>query len=302
LGSIVRDDSVFLVYGKIYFSKRDRIMKVMKTYNAIRAVSAVLALILFTLIMNVKSYAQVVTTPEGIKFDSNYYAVTNPEIVEIYGDTLDGLYRHYLEHGKEEGRYPSLESKNGNGSTDGASNVTISINPDATRIYVGDSRTFGMHQVIGDDGASWISFPGTRFDAFLNSATPLIDDMSLSGKQIIILYGINDITTYGAKTTFDYYNNFLKTKGQEWIKKGAKVYFANLVGVNYDLCISSPGTPAYSVDHTNSEVNSFNSMMSSFPSNIKKVKINVSGNPFYDGIHYNIETCQSVYSQINGQL
>ena len=279
-------------------SKSRRIMKNYKYF-----ILAMLCLLLqFFCVENVE--AKVVTTPEGIVFDTDYYISNNPQIIEAYGTEFEGLYRHYLEHGKFEGKYPSLQEKNAAKGGEVASNSSQSVflNPDASCIYVGDSRAYGIHSVVGDDGASWITYPGTRYDVFSTTATQIIDGMNLEGKKIIILYGINDVTTQGAKVPFDNYNYFMGSKAQEWIRKGAKVYFANLIGLNNDYCIACPGTLPEYVANANTNVASFNNMMSKFPANIKRIKISVGSDPFYDGIHYNVETCNSVYNQIKSQL
>lgn len=37
-------------------------------------------------------------------FDPVYYAENNPDVVAIYGDSPEALYKHYLDYGKAEGR------------------------------------------------------------------------------------------------------------------------------------------------------------------------------------------------------
>lgn len=272
-----------------------------------KIISAIVLLFIMINICPYEASAQVVTTAEGLKFDAEYYGINNPEIVELYGNTFDGLLRHYLEHGKEEGRLPYAGYVKGtSGSQDGNSADVPSeckvINNIASRIYVGDSRTYIMHNYIGDDGASWLGFPGTKYDTFSKEASTYIDGMPLSGKQIVILYGINDISAYGAQQTFNLYNHFLSGKAQDWIDKGAKVYFVNLVGVNGDLVVAEKRITPKEVSVINNEVAAFNVLMSGFPANIHRITINAGANPFMDGIHYNAETCKSIYQQINSQL
>ena len=38
------------------------------------------------------------------EFDPVYYAANNPDVVAVYGNTPEDLYRHYVEYGKNEGR------------------------------------------------------------------------------------------------------------------------------------------------------------------------------------------------------
>lgn len=250
--------------------------------------------------------AQIVTTPEGIKFDAQYYALANPELIAEYGDSFEGMYRHFLEHGKEEGRAPydgyvaNLPQGANVGPSQAFGNVTLNL--EAQRVYVGDSRTYIMHNFIGDDNASWIGYPGTKYDTFAGAATSAIDSMYLNGKKIIILYGINDITSYGAQQTFNLYNAFLNTKAQEWINKGASVYFVSLVGITNDLVTDDKRVRNDVVNSVNNSVAAFNNMMAAFPANIHRIYISAGSNPFYDGIHYNEATSRSIYQQINSRL
>lgn len=246
--------------------------------------------------------AVTVLTPDGIKFDSEFYAINNPEIVKEYGNTFDGLYRHYLEHGRAEGRLPYAEAKNEN-VLDGGISTEVKpapasasgINPDLGTIFIGDSRTYLMRDAIGDDTANWLGYPGTRYDTLMSRAVPIVDNVNLNGKKIVIMYGINDITAYGAQKTFDNYNTFLTTKAQEWIQKGATVYFVNLAGMKPD---QKGGISAGVAAAVNSQVAIFNNMMGGFPANVHKIYINYGSNPFMDGLHYNNATCVSVYNQI----
>lgn len=267
---------------------------------------AIILVLITAVICPVKANAQVVTTSDGLKFDADYYKMCNPEVVATYGDSFEGLYSHYLEHGKEEGRLPyagyvrnSLGNQYSNSGTDLECTV---INNSASRVYVGDSRAYIMHEAIGDDGASWIAFPGSRYDTFAKRAASYVDGMPLAGKQIVIMYGINDIMAYGAQPTFCYYNSFLNGKAQEWINLGAKVYFVSLVGINKDLVTNGKKVKAKEVKFVNDQTSIFNGLMAAMPANVNKIYINAGPNPFYDGIHYNPVTCRLIYNQINGQL
>lgn len=273
-----------------------------------------LILSLFTtlLLFPVNTMAQPIVTCDKILFDAEYYEMNNPELVAIYGSGFDAMYRHYLEHGRAEGRLPYAGATTADTQTNFFYSVPsiqydyspgqITVNPDGKNIYVGDSRTYIMHQNIGDDGNSWIGIPGSSYDKFSTVASASVDGMNIAGKNIIILYGINDIMGQGSDAAFNNYNYFLQTKAQEWISKGAKVYFVNLCGVNNGLCDTVPGVTADNVKYINGNVAKFNSLMKSFPSNIKRINVNYGKNPEYDGIHYNAQTCISVYKQINKYL
>lgn len=260
----------------------------------LKRIILIINIIMISFITASTANAQTITTPEGILFDAEYYAMKNPEIAEAYGNTFEGLYRHYLEHGKEEGRATCAANE-----VHETTSNTMFFNENAKNIFVGDSRVYVMHDFIGNDTASWIGFPGTRYDTLEKVVTPYIDTLPLAGKNIIIMYGINDITTYGSASTFNLYNLFLNNKAQEWINKGAKVYFANLAGIDNQMVEGGYLPSANEVAVINNEVAAFNKMMKQFPSNIRRINIKYGKNPFYDGIHFNEATCKSIYAQVN---
>lgn len=268
----------------------------------IKMLPATILFILTFFLLTVPVKAVTILTPDGIKFDSEFYAITNPEVVKEYGNTFDGLYRHYLEHGKAEGRLPYADAKSENILDGGiieeikpAIGSTEGINPDRSTIFIGDSRTYLMRDIVGDDTANWLGYPGTKYDTLMSRAVPIVDNLNLLNKRIVILYGINDITAYGAQKTFDNYNSFLSTKAQEWINKGATVYFVNLAGMKVD---PKGGITAGIAASVNPQVAAFNGMMGGFPANIHKIYVNYGSDPFMDGLHYNNQTCISVYTQI----
>lgn len=278
-----------------------------------KPVKALLFSIIFTVTMGaftVPTKAVTTLTPDGIKFDTEFYALHNPEVVEEYGDTFEGLYKHYLEHGRAEGRKTFTEIDPENALKNGASTESSTessaestsrpatlevINPDRDTFFIGDSRTYLMYDIVGTDTANWLGYPGTKYDTFISKAVPIIDNVNLLGKKIVILYGINDISVYGAQKTFDNYNSFLSTKAQEWIEKGSTVYFVSLAGLKAN---AKGGVSAAMAASVNPQVTTFNNMMGGFPANIHKIYINYGDDPFYDGIHYNSQTCFSVYNQI----
>lgn len=241
--------------------------------------------------------AQVVMTADSIEFDSQFYAMTNPEIVAEYGDTFDGLYRHYLEHGKEEGRLPNASA---GVSTKALS--TVVINENSSDIIVGDSRVYLMHSYVGNDNTSWMGYPGSRCDVLSGVIAQNIDALPIEGKRIVIMYGLNDITGLGLNQAFSSYNAFLNGKAQEWINKGAKVYFVNMAGIDKNYSVAGVPVSQDRLKQINKDVSSFNNMMAYFPSNIKRIYVSYGSNPFSDGIHFNESTCKSVYKQIKSQL
>lgn len=48
--------------------------------------------------------AQPQIMPDGVVFDAEYYAQTNPDVVAVFGTDANMLYLHYTQYGKAEGR------------------------------------------------------------------------------------------------------------------------------------------------------------------------------------------------------
>ena len=67
-------------------------------------------MILLTLSFSISAFAAPKTMSDGQLFDAEYYAENNPDVVKALGSTEEALYKHYLEHGKEEGRLPYADA------------------------------------------------------------------------------------------------------------------------------------------------------------------------------------------------
>lgn len=68
---------------------------------------ALLIAVMFVTVLSVRDVsAEVTTMPDGNLFDPEYYLAAYPEVYDTYGDLPLDLYRHYIEHGKAEGKQP----------------------------------------------------------------------------------------------------------------------------------------------------------------------------------------------------
>lgn len=117
-------------------------------------------------------------------------------------------------------------------------------------IFVGDSRTGQMANAVGGT-AAW---PGTAFVAcfgggvdWLSTAQAKkdVDQYVTPGSVIILNYGVNDLSRH---------NDYIKTinrYAQDWISKGATVYFASVgpVGEN------EYGKRNWAVEYFNNQLN-----------------------------------------------
>lgn len=169
-------------------------------------------------------------------------------------------------------------------------------------IIIGDSRMVLVHDAVGDANCDWMATAGTNFDKLIEYSK-LIDQMDIANKKIIISYGINDINISNpSMSTFFKYQNFMNTKAQEWIKKGATVYFTDIPQVTTAIR-TLPTCENTAVDLINEYVNQFNNLASTsgFPSNIKHITLKIDDSHFYDGLHYDPAACVYVFNQMTRQ-
>lgn len=185
----------------------------------------------------------------------------------------------------------------------------------AKYIFVGDSRTVGMHDAIEGSYINPIDRAGTKntkdyyiaevgmgYDWFVKSSTQnSIKSQIVKNSAIIILLGFNGMDYYSGEK----YATFVKSKASEWQQAGATVYF---VSVNpMDDAKAHNAKPPYPKSLTNSDVIRFNN----------ELKTNLSGSSIKyidtysqikdtfsapgDGIHYGNETYKKIYNIIKGQ-
>ena len=51
------------------------------------------------------AYAAPETMPDGTIFDAEFYAQVYPDVVAVFGTNADAMYQHYVQYGKNEGRF-----------------------------------------------------------------------------------------------------------------------------------------------------------------------------------------------------
>jgi len=116
-------------------------------------------LLLYVISMDMKSYAEPLQMPGGGMFDPEYYAFTNPDVVAVCGTSLEGLYSHYCNYGKKEGRKPCFSMDIGKKS--------FSINSFRRIGVIGDSFASGSLMVNGElkdcYDASWPQIMAKRY-------------------------------------------------------------------------------------------------------------------------------------------
>lgn len=163
-------------------------------------------------------------------------------------------------------------------------------------IFVGDSRTGMMGNAVGGT-AAW---PGTAFVACYGggvdwlsteAAKREIDAFVIPGSIIIINYGVNDLDRHGD------YIKLINKYSQEWISKGAAVYFASVGEVNENQY----GKTNWAVQHFNTQL--FNHLNW----NIGRIDLYgylaASGYQMEaDGLHYCPETSARMFAFLKGSV
>ena len=150
-------------------------------------------------------------------------------------------------------------------------------------IFVGDSRTVGMHETVGDSGCVWIGQVSAGLSWFQDTAVGEIDESVTQGSVIIINMGVNDLgNAWG-------YIDLLKEKIPQWMEKGAEVYYMSVKPVENHPYIS------------NEDIADFNNILyNNLPSETGWIETNSylleSGYSTQDGVHFDAETYQKIFN------
>ncbi len=158
-------------------------------------------------------------------------------------------------------------------------------------ILIGDSKTAQMHSVVDTGKVTWIAKEGAGYEWLTQIATPMVDDLNLTGKRIYIMTGINDLIGSGF-SSYQSYLYFMFTKAQEWEGKGAEVIFVSVSPIQYYENVSNELIGQYN-----------NSIKESLPANIEYLDIYSMLCTWgkyitVDGLHYDANTYRVVFSTL----
>lgn len=182
----------------------------------------------------------------------------------------------------------SLNTNTGSNQT-GSSQSQTPQSP-ATRIFIGDSRTVGMHSAVrNNQNDIWSCLSSQGLSWMKKTGVPQIEDKIGKNTAVIILMGVNDLGNV------DKYITYINQQESKWRKKGAKTYFVSVMptdGNRSDL---------------NTKINSFNKKMKN---NLSKKVQYIDANSYLkskgfkttDGLHYTNDTYQKIYQYIQTKL
>ena len=164
------------------------------------------------------------------------------------------------------------------------------------RIFIGDSRTEGMHNAVGSKSSDvWSAKTGEGYDWMVSTGVPAVENQIGKATAVIILMGVNDYA-YNAKA--ETYSKYINEKAAVWVKKGAKVYFVSVNAVD-------DAKSQYAKNHS---INAFNVKVKSLLSkNVTYIdtynNINWNAVKFDDsGVHYDAATYKTIYNYILNKI
>lgn len=183
-------------------------------------------------------------------------------------------------------------------------------------VFIGDSRTVGMHNARHGDKAQsestenggagmsataangkkelWFAKGSTSYSWFESDAVPFLDKSIQSGDAIIIWMGVNGLSQAPS------YASLVKEKAPDWIAKGASVYYVS-VGPIDDAAARNAGYPEVDTD---ANVIKFNTQLkAALGSGSSTTYIDLHGEigtgfVATDGIHYDPDTYNRIYDII----
>lgn len=173
-----------------------------------------------------------------------------------------------------------------------------SENTKSELIFVGDSRTVGMQQVIGGE-ATYIGKVGEGYNWFTKKALKKLEKELLDypASTVILNFGINDLGNINSYISA--YQQLMNAYPQ------TKFVFAAVYPVEQKLAKS------YGYQVTNQQIQAFNAQMkAAFPAQYVDTYsylmaggfIQAKGKSTVDGIHYTAEGYQAIYSYIQTQI
>ena len=158
-------------------------------------------------------------------------------------------------------------------------------------IFIGDSRTVGMHQVVGSDGNIWSCKTSMGLSWMKSTGVPSIENQIAKECAVCILMGINDMLMVQPSD----YSSYINQCSQRWVQKGASVYF---VSVNP---VGSPSNGKYG-NLTNEKIQEWNQKLRNGLSidvgYIDTFSAIASTFVTVDGLHYDRNTYLNIYSLI----
>ena len=156
-------------------------------------------------------------------------------------------------------------------------------------IWVGDSRTDGIKNAVNDGNNEWITNENADYDWFTSEGISKVTEQLKEGETVVFFLGLNDLDR-----AEDYKTKLNELAKGDWSKAG-EIIVISLTPVDEEKA----------EEITNEEIEEFNkTIRNGLASNItyRNIYSQVAGDmeTVDDGINYDSETYQNIYSYIRG--
>lgn len=160
-----------------------------------------------------------------------------------------------------------------------------------TVIFVGDSRTVGMRDCVGDTEEFtriWSCKSAMGYDWMVNTGIPQIEEYVADNTAVVILMGVND------PGNIQSYVDYMNEKAKEWTDLGVDTYYAAVGPVNGGEYVS------------NEQIEAFNISLETSLAGITYIDLYdhlvTGGYSTVDGVHYTGEVYRDIYQYIVDNL
>ncbi len=230
------------------------------------------------------NYAECVTiaihNDDFSQYDIHYDPVDSKDTIDLSTNKGNASVKEFT---------PDTDNSGGSSSGGSSSSSNGAAEDLGSHVFIGDSRTNGMHSAVGDDGAKWIYRDSSGYSwASVEGLNLLKSSVAVKGSNIFINMGVNDL---------DKYNEY------------AELYItiANTYKDSKVIAVSvNPVDDARSQFAKNGSIESFNTNLKSKISGVSnlyycdtysKIKPFLSDGSHYDaaGIHYDNTTYEKIY-------
>ncbi len=168
-----------------------------------------------------------------------------------------------------------------------SSKPSSSLPQDHSFIWVGDSRTVGMEEAMGEDNCLYIAAPGEGYDWFVSSGLPALTEAmaSLPDAPVIFNLGVNDYDNL--ELYMDLYQELME----------------DYPDTSFFFLSVNPIDPARCDNITNEEIGDFNAHLRNLRDEAyidSYTYIMVNEISTTDGIHYSPEAYQLIHDYAGG--
>ncbi len=158
-------------------------------------------------------------------------------------------------------------------------------------VFIGDSRTVGMNNAIGNDGNLWSAKVGMGLSWMKKTGVPAVESQITANSDVVILMGVNDVRSLSYT---DKYIKYINEKAATWTALGANVYYVSVNPITFESA-SYPGISNSLIEKWNSKMQNGLSENVNYIDTYSQTVGKLSSK---DGMHYNNNSYKTIYSLI----